>query len=66
MRGNRHQEDFIWADVDPKRHDNAWGLSRSLWSAREFSGILQQAVAGQLKKAKKKSETSGKAGGLKR
>lgn len=50
VRSKRHQEDFIWADIDPRPRDNAWGLSRSLWSAREFSGILQQVAAEQLKK----------------
>ncbi len=37
----RHQEDFIFADVDPEMaEDKAWGVGRSLWSAREFGKAL--------------------------
>lgn len=47
VRSRRHQEDFIFADVDPEMaEDEAWGVGRSLWSAREFGKALL-AVAAQ-------------------
>lgn len=42
----RHQEDFILADVDPTVTDNAWGLGRSRWSAREFGKLMLEAAEG--------------------
>lgn len=45
IRSQRHQEDFIFADVDPKMAvDKAWKVGRSLWSAREFGKALLAAV----------------------
>jgi predicted amidohydrolase len=44
VRSKRHQEDFIFADVDPAvAKDNAWNLGRSRWSAREFGKLLLEA-----------------------
>jgi len=41
VRSRRHQEDFIFADVDPAQAvDRAWQVGRSLWSAREFGRTL--------------------------
>ena len=48
VRSRRHQEDFIYADVDPSDTDKSWGVGRSRWSAREF-GKLLIAAAGQKK-----------------
>lgn len=45
-----HQEDLIFADVDPPAPDKAWGLGKSLWSAREFGGILAEVVKERLRK----------------
>src|SRR5262245_12918157 len=45
VRSRRHQEDFIFADIDPKSvQDNAWKLGRSRWSAREFGKIMMEAA----------------------
>ncbi|MFN9719542.1 MAG: carbon-nitrogen hydrolase family protein [Planctomycetota bacterium] len=44
VRSRRHVEDFIFADIDPTRIDNSWGVGRSLWSAREFGSILLEAT----------------------
>lgn len=45
VRSRRHQEDFIFADVDPAfAVDGAWGVGRSLWSAREFGKLLAEAA----------------------
>jgi predicted amidohydrolase len=41
-RSRRHQEDFIWADIDPNITDVSWRVGRSCWSAREFGKILLQ------------------------
>jgi predicted amidohydrolase len=46
VRSRRHQEDFIFADVDPQMaEDRAWQLGRSRWSAREFGQHLLEAAA---------------------
>jgi predicted amidohydrolase len=48
VRSRRHQEDFIFADIDPAGvKDSAWGVGRSRWSAREFGKLLQAAAAEQ-------------------
>ena len=47
VRSRRHREDFIFADIDPAATDKAWGVGRSLWSAREFQKLLQEAAAAQ-------------------
>jgi len=44
VRSRRHREDFIVADVDPAVVDKAWGLGKSLWSAREFQKQLAEAA----------------------
>jgi predicted amidohydrolase len=44
-KSNRHQEDFIMADIDTsKRQDTAWGLSKSAWSYREFHTFVEEAM----------------------
>jgi hypothetical protein len=48
VRSRRHREDFIFADIDPAVTDNAWGVGRSRWNAREF-GQLLLAAAGRSK-----------------
>jgi len=45
VRSRHHQEDFIFADVDTKVTDKAWGLGHSRWSAREFGKLLIEAAA---------------------
>ena len=51
IRSRRHREDFIFADVDPALAvDNAWGLSKSGWSFREFGDQLAAAAAAQTKR----------------
>ncbi len=46
VRSRRGREDFIFADIDPSFAENkAWGLGRSLWSAREFGEHLRKIVA---------------------
>jgi predicted amidohydrolase len=44
VRSRRHREDFIVADVDPAVTDKAWGVGKSLWSAREFQKHLVEAA----------------------
>jgi predicted amidohydrolase len=44
VRSRRHREDFLFADVDPAVNDRAWGVGRSLYSAREFGEILLAAA----------------------
>jgi predicted amidohydrolase len=44
VRSRRHREDFIFADIDPAVNDRAWGVGRSLWSAREFGQLLLAAA----------------------
>ena len=39
-----HVEDFFFADIDPNITDKAWGVGRSLWSAREFGPLLLDAA----------------------
>ncbi|MBI3921092.1 MAG: carbon-nitrogen hydrolase family protein [Armatimonadetes bacterium] len=44
VRSRRHEEDFIYTDVDPaKTEDKAWEVGKSLWSLREFSKHLLEA-----------------------
>ncbi|MBA4064956.1 MAG: carbon-nitrogen hydrolase family protein [Isosphaera sp.] len=43
-RSRRLREDFILADVDPAATDKAWGVGRSLFSAREFHTHLLEAA----------------------
>jgi predicted amidohydrolase len=45
VRSRRHQEDFIFADVDPAVTDTAWKLGRSLYSIRELQKQLLEAAA---------------------
>lgn len=40
VRSRRHREDFIFIDIDSRIEDKAWGVGRSLWSAREFGEKL--------------------------
>lgn len=44
VRSRRHREDFLVADVDPAVNDRAWGVGRSLFSAREFGKLLLDAA----------------------
>ena len=44
VRSRRHHEDFIFTDIDPAVTDKAWGVGRSLWSAREFHKYLLEAA----------------------
>jgi predicted amidohydrolase len=44
VRSRRHHEDFIFADIDPDVTDTAWGVGKSLWSAREFGEQLRAIV----------------------
>lgn len=46
-RTRRHVEDFLVAEVDPKvSPDRAWGTSKSAWSWREFSPLIEEALKG--------------------
>lgn len=45
VRSRRHEEDFIFSDVDTSRPpDKSWGLSKSAWSFREFKPFLEEAM----------------------
>ena len=44
MRSRRHQEDYFFADVDPKVVDKAWGVGRSMYSLRELRQQLLDAA----------------------
>ena len=44
VRSRRHKEDFIVADIDPAVTDKAWGVGRSMFSAREFGRLLLAAA----------------------
>jgi predicted amidohydrolase len=45
VRSKRHVEDFISIDLElSKGPDQAFGMSKSAWSFREFSGILEEAL----------------------
>lgn len=44
VRSRRMQEDFIFADIIPGEPNKAWGVGRSLWSAREFNKYLLDAA----------------------
>ena len=50
VRSRRHREDFIFTDIDPAVTDKAWGVGRSLWSARELGRLLLAAAAEPAKK----------------
>ncbi len=46
-RSQRHVEDILLCDIhpnDPGYIERHWGIGRSAWSAREFGGILRQAL----------------------
>jgi predicted amidohydrolase len=45
VRSRRHQEDFLFADIDPRVVDSAWGVGRSLHSIRELHRQLLEAAA---------------------
>jgi predicted amidohydrolase len=46
VRSRRHHEDFIFTDIDPAMAvSTTWKIGRSLWSHREFSKILADAVS---------------------
>lgn len=45
VRSRRHVEDFIFADLEVgKAPDQAWGLTKSAWSYREFGPLLAEAA----------------------
>ena len=45
VQSRRHQEDFLLAEIDPSPpRPNAWGLSKSAWSWREFGPLLDAAT----------------------
>jgi predicted amidohydrolase len=44
VRSRRHQEDFIFADVDTTKKDTAWGVGRSRYSLRELHKQLLEAA----------------------
>ncbi len=45
IRSRRHEEDFIFADIDPAlAEDKGWGVGRSRWSIREFATYLLEAA----------------------
>jgi len=45
VRSRRNVEDFIFTDIDvAMTKDAAWGVGRSLWSAREFGKMLAEAA----------------------
>jgi predicted amidohydrolase len=45
VQSRRHQEDFLLAEIDPQPpRPNAWGLSKSAWSWREFGPLLEAAM----------------------
>lgn len=44
VRSRRHHEDMIFADIEPES-DRAFGVGRSLWSAREFGQMLLKIAA---------------------
>lgn len=45
VRTRRHVEDFLIAGLDLSlTRDGAWGVGKSLWSAREFGEILKDAM----------------------
>jgi predicted amidohydrolase len=47
VRSRRHQEDFLFADIDPHlAEDQTWTVGRSRWSARELGRIMLDAAAG--------------------
>lgn len=44
VRSRRHQEDFIFLDIDPEVNDRGWGVGKSRWSAREFGKLMMDAA----------------------
>ncbi|MCA9053022.1 MAG: carbon-nitrogen hydrolase family protein [Planctomycetaceae bacterium] len=53
-RTRRHVEDLLVCDIHPhapEYRESAFGLTRSLWSAREFGGMLNEAVQEALDRA---------------
>ena len=44
VQSRRHQEDFIFADIDTNVVDRGWSIGRSMWSAREFGEHLRAIV----------------------
>jgi predicted amidohydrolase len=44
VRSRRHQEDFIFADVDPTITDTSWKIGRSRYSLRELGKKLLEAM----------------------
>jgi predicted amidohydrolase len=46
VRSRRMQEDFIFADIEPGQPNKAWGVTKSLWSAREFKKHMDEAMKG--------------------
>lgn len=44
------REDFIFADIDPPKDDQAWGVGKSHWSAREFGPMLADALQERTKR----------------
>jgi predicted amidohydrolase len=44
VRSRRHQEDFLFADVDPAVTDTSWKVGRSLYSIRELGKQLLEAA----------------------
>jgi predicted amidohydrolase len=49
IRSRRHQEDFIFAAIDPSSRDTSWKVGRSLYSLRELGKQLLDAAALNLK-----------------
>ena len=44
VRSRRHQEDFIFTDIDVTVTDKNFGVGRSLWSACEFGAKLMEVM----------------------
>jgi predicted amidohydrolase len=44
VRSRRHQEDFLFADIDPKVTDTSWKVGRSRYSLRELGKLLLEAA----------------------
>jgi predicted amidohydrolase len=45
VRSRRHQEDFMFADIDASSRDTNWKVGRSLYSIRELGKQLLEAAA---------------------
>jgi len=50
VRSRRHQEDFIFCDVDLKPKDTTWKVGRSMFSLREFHKHLLELLPKEEKK----------------